>query len=699
MKQPVTINLEHFFAKRLYPLALGISLLISLLFPVTFYLVEYQGLKRSATLYAQNTAEQLKGVIIETRALWKYQIYRFAELTRDLSNDKEVILIRVFDERGAPISNYHFASEAASSWWNRHPPEGTAPIIFNNRHLGRVSIGVSQQRLLLETAALFAVSVATGLLLGSLTYFFPLNVVRKLEAELQDLFDRLRKAGRDSDQLRQAAQASERRLRELIEGLDAIVWEADPGEGRFTFVSHQGEELFRIGVEQWLAGDDFFAGQIAPADRERVVAAYRQTCRTGASRQLEYRRLAADGSPVWIQDNLRLVTDDQQKCQLRGVMVDISTKRTADEALRQANTELTHSIDALERRNREISHLHELGEMLQLCRNLDEAYHIVSIAVRNLFRTEAGAIYMLNDAGRRYELAIDWGKQPSHPTAFPVETCRARRRDEPFAAEPAQPRCSNTNCSFSRDYVCIPMVAQGDTMGLLNLKSPDLHGHSELNSGAGHSPDLQLAVTVAEHVALAIANLKLRETLRDQSIHDALTGLFNRRFMEEALAREISVAQRRGSAFSLIMIDLDHFKRVNDTFGHDAGDTLLREFGIFLLSNVREYDIACRYGGEEFICILPETLPEHAEERAEELRDRIAARRFEHLGRALGRVTMSIGVAAYPHHGSTKDRLFKAVDEALYRAKEDGRDRVCLAKTPPASAAGSEGATSAMPGT
>lgn len=233
-------------------------------------------------------------------------------------------------------------------------------------------------------------------------------------------------------------------------------------------------------------------------------------------------------------------------------------------------------------------------------------------------------------------------------------------------------------------------------MGLLNLKSPDLQEQTGERRGGGYTPDLQLAVTVAEHVALAIANLKLRETLRDQSIHDALTGLFNRRFLEEALAREISVAQRRGSAFSLIMIDLDHFKRINDTFGHDAGDSLLRDFGAFLLSHIREYDIACRYGGEEFICILPETQPEQAQERAEELRSTITTLRFEHHGRALGRITMSIGVAAYPGHGRTKDRLLKAVDEALYQAKEQGRNRVCLARAPAFSPA--DGHETALPG-
>jgi diguanylate cyclase (GGDEF)-like protein len=188
----------------------------------------------------------------------------------------------------------------------------------------------------------------------------------------------------------------------------------------------------------------------------------------------------------------------------------------------------------------------------------------------------------------------------------------------------------------------------------------------------------QLAQTVADSIAMALANLLLRESLREQSIRDPLTGLFNRRYMEESLEREISRAERNNSTVGLIMIDVDHLKRVNDAFGHAAGDTLLRELGRVLRVHIRESDIACRYGGEEFTLILPEASREVARERAELLRQEVKRLRFNFEAVDFPRMSVSLGVAVYPDHGLTGEALLRAGDAALYRAKHQGRDRVEL---------------------
>jgi diguanylate cyclase (GGDEF)-like protein len=169
--------------------------------------------------------------------------------------------------------------------------------------------------------------------------------------------------------------------------------------------------------------------------------------------------------------------------------------------------------------------------------------------------------------------------------------------------------------------------------------------------------------------------------LRSQSIRDPLTGLFNRRYMEETLEREVRRAQRAGRPMAVLMMDLDHFKRVNDDFDHDAGDALLREIGAALLRNLRREDVACRFGGEEFVLVLPEASLPDAERRAEELRGEIKRLRVSDKGRLLGPVTISIGLAAYPEHGLAGDALLHAADSALYRAKREGRDRVVIAET------------------
>ncbi len=182
----------------------------------------------------------------------------------------------------------------------------------------------------------------------------------------------------------------------------------------------------------------------------------------------------------------------------------------------------------------------------------------------------------------------------------------------------------------------------------------------------------------AGQIALSLAKLRLRETLRLQSIRDPLTGLFNRRYMEESLARELRRAARNQRSLGAIMLDLDHFKRFNDTFDHEAGDALLRELGDFLRTRTRCEDIACRYGGEEFALILPEASVEVTRQRAERLRTEFKHLNVEHRGQSLGTVTLPLGIAVFPEHGTSVEDILWAADRALYRAKEEGRDRVVI---------------------
>ena len=187
-------------------------------------------------------------------------------------------------------------------------------------------------------------------------------------------------------------------------------------------------------------------------------------------------------------------------------------------------------------------------------------------------------------------------------------------------------------------------------------------------------------ITLADHVALAITNLRLRETLRSQAIRDPLTGLFNRRYMEETVARELRRVTRVDAPMAIMMMDLDHFKQFNDTFGHPAGDALLRRLGEVLQAQVRGSDIASRYGGEEFTLVLPDASLKDGQRRAEEIRKQVKGMKVEQGGRSLGPVSVSIGLACFPDHGETRDGLLQAADAALYLAKERGRDRVVIAE-------------------
>ena len=217
-------------------------------------------------------------------------------------------------------------------------------------------------------------------------------------------------------------------------------------------------------------------------------------------------------------------------------------------------------------------------------------------------------------------------------------------------------------------YFCLPLAAQGRSIGVVHFQSYDAQPLPEAL--------LLLANMFAEEVGLSIANLRLREALRNQSIRDPLTGLFNRRYLEETLDREVRRATRSEQPLGLLMLDLDHFKKFNDTHGHEAGDSVLRETATFLAASVRAEDIVCRFGGEEFLIILPTADRAAAHGRAEKICANLRLLEVVHQGQHVGTVTVSVGVAALPEHGVTPQRLLEAADAALYRAKREGRDRV-----------------------
>lgn len=173
----------------------------------------------------------------------------------------------------------------------------------------------------------------------------------------------------------------------------------------------------------------------------------------------------------------------------------------------------------------------------------------------------------------------------------------------------------------------------------------------------------------------------IEELLHDQSIRDPLTGLFNRRYMERALEREIRRARRFSQPLGIVMSDIDHFQRFNNTYGHEAGDVVLRKMGLFLQTNIRSSDIACRYGGEELMMILPQSSLDDTFARAEHLRQAVKQLYLEIHYQALGAITISIGVACFPEHGQTGAEVIQAADAALYRAKAKGRDRVVRAES------------------
>jgi diguanylate cyclase (GGDEF)-like protein len=344
-----------------------------------------------------------------------------------------------------------------------------------------------------------------------------------------------------------------------------------------------------------------------------------------------------------------------------------------DQTRRQLDEEHEKMMKDLEQRSERASMLAKMGELLQSCVSRDEVITVALSFAPKIFPSARGAIFWMNSSRNAVEVIGSWSDCELAATDFEVGDCWALRTGQPHLvyADESTARCRHA-AELSCSHLCIPILAQGETLGILHLQKKQ-------NAARLDAAELSFRMTFAGQIGLSIANIKLRDALRTQSIRDALTGLYNRRHLEEILEREIRRSARAQQHLGIIVIDLDHFKSFNDAYGHDAGDAVLCETGLSLTSGIRAEDFVCRYGGEEFVVVLPTANLEAARARAETLRLKMKELTILHQGKSMGMITISAGVAVFPDHGTTPREVIAAADAALYEAKRNGRDQVAVA--------------------
>ena len=385
-------------------------------------------------------------------------------------------------------------------------------------------------------------------------------------------------------------------------------------------------------------------------------------------RELYYSQTA---SPTWIQLTAVKLGDG-----LAVTFRNITKTKAIETQLQETNEELQTQIQVLDSRNRDMLKLGELNEYLQASETVEDTYNVVAAMMPDLFGEDCGGgIYRVEDGGNLTRIAT-WGEQPPvSAQTFHRQDCWALRRSRHHLAEQHQQglMCPHlTDRSAIGTTLCTPLSSQGKSLGLLHLWSPQTQAFNKAKR--------QLAYTVAEQLSLSVTNLLLRESLKLQSIRDPLTSLFNRRYMEDTLERLLHNAQERKQSLGIIMVDIDCFKRFNDRYGHAVGDLVLCEVAQLLPQSLTPSDIACRYGGEELMVILPDLSAIALYNRAEQLRAQIAALPLFHDGQAIEQVTASFGISMYPECGRDRRDLLREADDALYRAKNDGRNCVRLAQ-------------------
>jgi diguanylate cyclase (GGDEF)-like protein len=326
--------------------------------------------------------------------------------------------------------------------------------------------------------------------------------------------------------------------------------------------------------------------------------------------------------------------------------------------------------DRLMDRTAETASLASFGEQLQACLTLDEACKAFVHFGQTAFPGTSGAVYLANPSRDMLIRNLAWG--PPSAETMTSEDCWALRMGHPqyFDDTTATHRCAHCDGKAS-GTLCVPLMAHGTTIGVFYLALVE----GRLTEGRR-----RFVETVGEQLALALANVQLREKLHGQSIRDPLTGLFNRRYFDETLPRELIRAQRMNQSVGFLACDVDHFKRFNDTFGHEAGDMVLREMWTLIRGCLGGTDFGVRLGGEEFVIVLFNADRERLARRAERLGDAVRNLSLSLRGLPLGTVTISTGLAMFPESGSDSESLLRAADTALYGAKTAGRDRAVFAE-------------------
>lgn len=340
-------------------------------------------------------------------------------------------------------------------------------------------------------------------------------------------------------------------------------------------------------------------------------------------------------------------------------------------------TELKHAHKLLERQNRELELLNRMNELFQSCQQEEDTYRILMNICEKLFPENSGCLTLFDYAQTHMKCVACWGNSSHQPyrtnTVAGDERCSGDRRDN-------DGKCADHPFSQLTEPISIPITAANEKLGMLSVYFKNGHAAGLNARQREHLIRIKrfLLPRIVDHYALSLTNLRLREKLRLESIHDSLTGLYNRRYMEAALQQEAARIKRHNTLLGIIMIDVDHFKAFNDQHGHHVGDVVLEELGRFLKTHIRGEDVACRYGGEEFLLILSGASLENTKQRAEEFWAKLCDLRVQYQERFFS-ITASIGVAALPYHGPDVMDVVRAADDALYLAKERGRNQVVVA--------------------
>jgi len=477
------------------------------------------------------------------------------------------------------------------------------------------------------------------------------------------------------------------KYRSIIEGAVEGIFQSTP-DGKFLEASPSMAKMLGYETsEELIAKVDNIERDlyVNPAERPEIINIVAETPTVLGYEVQFYKK---DRSIIWALVNARAVYDENGVMKyLEGFATDITEQKKAREEILESKAELelrvhertealTKTIQILETTNREIKILREASEVLQACNSLSEAYSVIPRFTESLFPGSSGMIYIADNNSDRLESIVKWGNDLVTENEIAHEECWALRMGKTYCKnkDDINPFCWHIN-SEKFSVTCVPIIASGGFSGLFSMSHGPAKSADDGNPPVAHHSYQRLVRMFIEHFSLVISNLRLKDDLIRQSNHDPLTGLFNRRYMNACLSRELARLKRKNQPMAIMMIDIDHFKSINDSLGHAKGDEVLRDLAMYFSKNLRVEDTPCRYGGEEFVIIMPETGMGNAYIMAERIRTEVSSKIFVHSESSRINITVSVGLAVYPDNGQCVEKLLLEADKALYVAKQNGRNR------------------------
>lgn len=340
---------------------------------------------------------------------------------------------------------------------------------------------------------------------------------------------------------------------------------------------------------------------------------------------------------------------------------------------------LERTLLQVENQSKEMVISNDMNNKLRSSGSMQETVSMALLYLKKILPFSSGVIYLMNHSKNYLEAVAEWNEPNVTEHIFTPDQCWGLRQGKIYFyinKDESMPCKHSEGESHIRSYVCMPLLALNEVVGVLHLQITNSHDMDQNEIIKLYENNNLMIQNIAGQISLSISNIKLYEVLKQRSTRDLLTGLYNRSYLSDTFERDVQRAKRNNTSIVVIMMDIDFFKNVNDTYGHEAGDAVLREVSKLLTLELRKSDIACRYGGEEFLIILYDTVFQDASERIEQLRQKISNLQFHFV--ALFSITVSFGVAMFPEDGNNSEELIKAADQALYVSKKTGRNKVTV---------------------